>query len=136
MDTHNKLITFGQYEGQRWTRLPVSYLRYLANETRGDSKKMAEAELSRRGSLIPKGEVELSGHSIDRASMMLTPDDWGDKGLHSYLYELSVIAYTFTKKEEGDEKVDHDGWAFVFKHGSHYPILKTFMRGKKKKTHA
>jgi len=93
---------------------------------------MAEAELARRGTII-KGEVELTGHSIDRASEILNPDDWRGVGLHSKLYEMAATAYTFTKKSDGDDRVDHDGLCFIFKHGNHYPILKTVMRSKKNK---
>lgn len=136
IDTHNKIITFGQYEGERWTRLPVSYLRWLANDSKDrEARELAESELARRG-VVLKGEVELTGHSIDRASQIIDQELYRADGLHSYLYKLATIAYTFTTHSEDKEEVEHDGLRFIFIHGHHYPILKTVIRSKKKKTHA
>jgi hypothetical protein len=123
-DTHNKLITFGKHEGERWTRLPLSYLRYLANEHQGEAREMAESELARRGTSAG-GDMEVSGHSIDRASQFVPVQEWRERGLYSWLYEKATFAYTLTQRSNGDEKVVHDGIAFVFKHGNSYPILKT-----------
>jgi len=125
MDTHNKYITFGKHQGERWTRLPVAYLRWLANESHGDVKKMAESELERRGTTIPS-EVELSAHSIDRASQIT--NEWKEKGVYSWLTDIAGVASTLTTRSEGDEKIAYGGYKFVFKHGSHYPILKTIMK--------
>lgn len=118
---------FGKHEGERWTRLPLSYLRYLANEHQGETKEMAESELARRGTSAG-GEMEVSGHAIDRASQCIDSREWKERGLYSWLYESATLAYTLTSRSKGDEKVVHDGIAYVFKHGNHYPILKTVMR--------
>lgn len=125
LDTHNKYITFGKHKGERWTRLPVGYLRWLANEGEGDGKLMAEAELARRGTTL-KWEVELSGHSLDRASQIT--DEWKSQGVYSWLMDLAGIAATMTEKAEGDEKIEYGGYKLVFVHGNHYPILKTIMK--------
>lgn len=125
IDTHNKYITFGKHKGERWTRLPVGYLRWLANESQGDSKEMAESELKRRGTTL-SWELELSGHSIDRASQIT--DEWKHKGVYSWLMDIGGIAATLAEKSEGDEKVEYKGYKFVFIHGNHFPILKTIMK--------
>lgn len=127
IDTHNKVITFGKYEGERWTRLPVGYLRYLANEHKGESKRLAESELARRGTTMD-GDVEISGHAIDRASQITEEWKQSGKGIHSWLYDLAAVAYAMTEKSEGDEKIEHGGYLFVFKHNNYYPVLKTVMR--------
>jgi len=125
IDTHNKLITIGPHKGQRWTRLPLPYLRWLANEKKGHMKEMAESELERRGS-TPGGNVEISGHAIDRASLLTSRSDWGKDGLHSWLYKKAEIAYTFTTQHKGDERVEYGKYCYVFKHGNYYPVLVTF----------
>lgn len=129
IDTHNRIITFGKHKGERWTRLPVSYLRWLSNESTGEARLWAEAELKRRGTTTPS-DVELSGHAIDRASQIT--DEWKERGVHSWLTEVAGIAYTFTEKSEGEEVVIHNGYKFAFKHGNHYPILKTIISKKRK----
>lgn len=132
-DTHNKFIDFGKHKGERWTRVPVSYLRWLANESHGVRREMAESELERRGTTVPT-DVELSGHAIDRASQMT--DEWRKKGVHSW---LTIIAGEAADQIIDSEIVFHKGYKFVFKMGNHFPILKTVMKvedeKKKKKNH-
>lgn len=126
IDTHNKFIGFGKHKGERWTRVPVGYLRWLANESEGERRAMAESELHRRGTTIPT-EVELSGHAIDRASQMTY--EWKEKGVHSW---LTVIAKEAADQIIDDEVVFHSGFKFVFILGNHFPILKTIMVKEKK----
>lgn len=121
IDTHNKFIDFGKHKGERWTRLSVGYLRWMANEFTGFPKMMAESELTRRGTSIPS-EVELSGHAIDRASQIT--DEWKEMGVHSW---LSKIAGEAIEQVLDDEVVLYKGYKFVFKIGNHFPILKTIM---------
>lgn len=125
-DTHNKFIEFGKHKGERWTRVPVSYLRWIANESQGMNREMAESELERRGTTIPT-EVELSGHAIDRASQMT--DEWIKKGVHSW---LTIIAGEAMKEVIDSEVVYYKGFKFVFKIGNHFPILKTIMKKEEK----
>lgn len=121
-NTHNKFIDFGKYKGERWTRLPLHYLRYLANQGRGFGKLMADAELERRGSTIP-GEIELTGHAIDRASQMT--DEWKEMGVHSWLLKIAAEA---ASEIIDDEVVFYKGYKFVFILGNHYPVLKTIIK--------
>lgn len=122
IDTHNKIVEFGKHKGERWTRLPISYLRWLANEGKGVSREMAESELHRRGTTIPS-DVELSGHAIDRASQIT--DEWKKKGVHSW---LTVIAGEAASQIIDSEVIFYKGYKFVFALRNHYPILKTIMK--------
>lgn len=136
--THNRRISFGQYEGQLWTRLPLGYLRHMANTGHGEAKTLAEAELKRRGHIF-RPYIELSGHAINRASLKLS-HIWvktrtKDEGIHSWLARIAGEAF----KEHGPERllegrertydieIVHDRIKFVFSIGHHYPTLKTIM---------
>lgn len=89
---------------------------------------MAESELKRRGTTIPS-EVELSGHAIDRASMM-DDNEWQEAGgVHSW---LTVISNEASKLVVDDEVVLYKGYRFVFVIGNHYPVLKTIIDKRKK----
>ncbi len=121
LDTHNLIINFGKYAGERWTRLPVSYLRWLANSADGDAKKLAESELERRGTTIPT-TVELSGHAIDRASQITKV--WMREGVYSWLQKRAEEALQSDVKHE---VVYYKGLKFVFAFGEYYPTLKTVM---------
>lgn len=121
LDTHNLIINFGKYAGERWTRLPVSYLRWLANSAAGEVKKLAESELERRGTTIPT-TVELSGHAIDRASQITKV--WMREGVYSWLQRRAEEALQSDVKHE---VVYYKGLKFVFVFGEYYPTLKTVM---------
>lgn len=132
IDTHNLIVDFGKHKGERWTRLPVSYLRWLANQpldpAMGDkNKKIAQAELERRGTTVPT-ELEISGHAIDSASLRVRKI-WHetrnqDEGLHSWLYRLGSLAL---KEANGEEAIVYLGIKWVFVYGDFYPTLKTVM---------
>ena len=32
IDTHNVIVEFGKHKGERWTRIPLSYLKWILNE--------------------------------------------------------------------------------------------------------
>lgn len=125
IDTHNKFITFGKYRGERWTRLPVHYLKFLANGSQGISREMAEAELQRRGTTT-LGELELSGHAIDRASQIT--DEWKEIGVHSWLAKITNEALELFVDSD---RIEYKGYIFIFTFGNHFPVLKTIMVNKK-----
>ena len=66
INPHGEIIGFGKHKGERFTRLPVSYLRWMINE-KTRQHEIAKAEFDRRGDTMPK--VDLSGHAIDKASL-------------------------------------------------------------------
>lgn len=122
IDTHNLIVDFGKHKGERWTRVPVGYLRWLCNEADGVRGETAKAELERRGTTIST-DLELSGHALDRASQIT--DEWKTKGVYSW---LTVISNEALEKAEGEETIIYKGYKFVFVYGKNYPTLKTIIK--------
>lgn len=132
INTHGMICDFGKHQGERWTRIPVSYLKWVANHpthTRGD---IARAELERRGTTTP--DLDLSGHAIDRASIQLNKkwlsDQKPDEGLNSWLLRVSGEALQTEAYEDGTYY--HKGIKFVFTMDGTWPVLKTVMRANTK----
>jgi uncharacterized protein (DUF3820 family) len=126
INTHNRIVNFGKHKGQRWTRLPVSYLKWLINEGT-QYTEIAKAELKRRGTLL-NYDIEISGHAIDRASTSCLKI-WEhtrkkDEGLHTWLVRISKAAIKQSGKQE---KINFKHMRFVFCYGEVYPTLKTIM---------
>ena len=125
-NTHGQLVTFGKYKGERWTRIPVSYLKWLANESdmwRG----MAMSELKRRGTTL-EWKIEVSGHALDRASLNCrriwhqTSEE--GEGIHAWLARTATEALDARGNKE---LVRWKGLKLIFTFGEYYPILKTVM---------
>ena len=136
INTHNLTVTFGKHKGELWTRLPVSYLRWLANETQGANKETALAELERRGTVLDRS-LELSSHPIDRASLRCRKV-WhetalnDEEGIYSWLLRVATEALSqFEEQARKGEKVKYGGLKLVYTFGDYYPILKTVLPGKK-----
>ncbi len=91
MNTQGIRIGYGKHKGQLFTRLPVSYLRWMINEN-APMANVAQAEFERRGDTMPK--VELSGHAIDNASLRVRKiwhEDRGeDEGIYSWLTRITL----------------------------------------------
>jgi hypothetical protein len=145
INTHGLVCDFGMYRGQPYTRIPVSYLRWMISA--GHSKaNIAEAEIKRRGTTIPT--IEISGHAIDRASRHCL---WlwklrknRDQGIYSWLHELASYALNSGKPDKDgritvsyDLPRNHGGKAtlvFVFTGlNSLLPALKTVVLKSNKK---
>lgn len=131
INTHHLVVTFGRYEGERWTRVPVGYLRWMLNHPTHifpeGSLAIAQAELARRGTAMPT-TVEISGHALDRASLRLL-DYWRHtrrpgEGLYTWLLRLATEAYT------GEEEGLSQGVRFVYDVGEYYPTVKTVQSAK------
>ncbi|MDX1429914.1 MAG: hypothetical protein R3282_06485 [Rhodothermales bacterium] len=137
IDTHNLRVDFGKHRGERWTRLPVSYLRWIVNLSPPHScAEIAKAELERRNIPLVNVDVEISGHAIDSASLRLQKQ-WHDtrhenEGLHSWLQRICVHALD---KDDPDSegRLDWYGVRLVFEEGALVPILKTCMPIKSKR---
>jgi hypothetical protein len=129
INTHDLIIDFGKHKGERWTRVPVSYLTWLGNQVEeNENVKIARAELARRGSTYPT--IEISGHAVDRASLQcrkIWHDTRGrEEGLNSWLIRMSNEALVKGKKfEDNPNKYRYLGMKFVFEFGEFYPTLKT-----------
>ena len=125
IETKNLIVDFGRHEGERYTRLPVSYLNWMVNSDHS-KKEIAQAELKRRGTTMP--ELDLSGHAIDRFSQFLlsiwNEDKKADEGLHSWMLKNAAEALK-TGLKITDEKYLYKDINWIFDLGSCYPVLKT-----------
>lgn len=131
INTHNLIVNFGKHRGEKWTRLPVSYLKWLANEGEdNENQKIAHAELKRRGSHTIPNDIEISPHAIDKASIRLRHNFKQtrrnkDEGLYSWLLRNAVEAL---KEVNEDGNAYKNGIRFVFKRGHIYNTLLTVMK--------
>lgn len=138
-DMHHRVVSFGKYKGERWTRVPVQWLRWCANQMTDPVKGLAIMELKRRGSNPDHTNIEISAHSIDRASLNLyeyfIETANSGEGIHSWLARIAREAYdandlphfdeSSTDSRSQDVEVRHKGIKFVFMLGRFYPVLKT-----------
>ena len=127
IDTHNLFVEFGKHKGTRWTQLPVSYLKWLANQ-QGENAQIAQAELDRRGTQTP--DLDVSGHAIDRASLSCRKR-WHEsahdgEGIHAWLCRLAAEALAANERDAKGRYL-YEGMKFCFQEGSQYPVLKTVM---------
>jgi len=131
--THDWRMPNGKHRGERITRIPVSYLKWMVNEGHSCADK-AEAELKRRGTVTP--ELDVSGHAIDRASLRCqhvwreTREE--DEGLHAWLCRMAAdaIAHGTPHKDRG--RYAWKGLSFRFEMDHRWPVLKTVMPEKSK----
>lgn len=128
MNTHGVRINFGKHKGELFTRLPVSYLRWMIN-SKAPMHDVAQSEFDRRGDTMPK--VELSGHAIDNASIRVRKI-WhntklnNDEGIYSWLQRVTLEAIEKGEKLDNG-KIKYLGMKFVIQEGEEFPVLKTLM---------
>lgn len=129
INPHGKTIEFGKHKGTLFTRLPVSYLKWMINANI-QGHEIARAEFERRGDTMPK--VELTGHAIDGASLRVRKI-WHetaldrDEGLYSWLQRVTLEAIDCGEVLESG-KIKYLGMKFVIEPGEEFPVLKTIMR--------
>lgn len=132
LNTHDFMMPNGKHRGERITRIPLSYLKWMVNE-RHSLADYAQAELGRRGVSLEGQGLDISGHAIDGASLRVR-DTWHktrgpDEGLHAWLLRLGQEALEKgTESEPG--KRTWQGVVFVFETSGVWPVLKTVMRAK------
>lgn len=131
LDTRDVVLDFGKHRGSRIQNVPVNYLRFMVrNQTA--MWRYAEAEMQRRGSVLP--QIEVSGHAIDSASLRVRHawhEDRDEKeGLHAWLCRRAWEAWNL-RQTELDEKVDLAGVRWVFDRDGVWPILKTVYPAKR-----
>jgi len=96
INTHGLWIEFGKHKGERWTRVPFSYLRWIVCSMTDKPQivAIAQAEIERRGGERP--ELDISAHAVDRASLRCRKrwhEDRGeDEGLYSWLTRITLEA--------------------------------------------
>lgn len=134
IDTHDMRVDFGKYKGERYTRLPISYLRWMIDIDHR-CKEVAQAELDRRGIKANDHNIEISGHAIDSASLRCRKiwhkDKQKDEGLHAWLLRVCEEAIT-TLEPDSDDRINYKGMRLVFNRGNLYWTLKTVMRENRK----
>jgi hypothetical protein len=116
--------------GELWTRIPVSYLKWLVNQPKMNpadcAAEIAAAELKRRGTVTPS--LEISGHAIDSASLrcrVIWHQTRGpQEGLHAWLCRMSAATLELDPRAEA---IVYAGIKWVFAQGEIYPTLKTVM---------
>lgn len=126
MNTHGLTIPCGKFAGELYTRLTVSYLRWMVS-SRHQYAATAQAELDRRGTLNPT--LDVSGHAVDRASCSYALEIWKatrlpDEGLHSWLHRIAGIALLHVEPRREGVYV----WGpleLVFETSLVWPVLKT-----------
>jgi hypothetical protein len=143
LNTHNLKVDFGRHRDMLYTRVPVSYLKWMV-QSNHTHKDIAEAELARRGTVT--STLDISGHAIDRASLRCH-DIWmrdakkSDKdgvtleeGLHAWLVRIcteALVGKTIADYPEcNDCEIIYKGMKLVFQRGA-WPVLKTIMPCKK-----
>jgi uncharacterized protein (DUF3820 family) len=131
-DLHQYVMQNGKHKGKRIVNVPVGYLMWMVNDGHS-AAAWAEAELKRRGSVLP--EIDISGHAIDRASL-LCRKIWHltrgpDEGLHAWLVRMSLEALQRGTRR-GEHKILYNGMKFVIKTDHRWPVLLTVMPKKDK----
>lgn len=133
--THGVRIEFGKHKGELWTRVPVSYLKWLVNSAGNPEFKMEKAatiakiELARRGTVTP--DLDVSGHAIDRASLScrkIWHETRGpDEGLYAWLVRVTREAIDKDERDAAGRYL-HLGMKFAVEQDGCWPVLKTVMR--------
>lgn len=126
-ELHNAKIETGKYRGELWTRLPLAYVKFLANSSQGSQQAIALAELERRG--IDPGKdgygIDVTMHSVDRASQKLL-HFWndrriGDEGLATWMARTALEAIEKGRYHNG--RYEFEGIRYVIKKGYLEPVL-------------
>jgi len=127
IDTHNFILLKGEYTGERLTRVPLSYLRWMAASGH-EHADYAEAEMQRRGTR--KATIHLTAHAIDRASLkclsvwIATRQE--NEGIYSWLMRIAEEALKNGKQDSRDKEVYlYKGVRFIFVFDGKLPVLKT-----------
>jgi hypothetical protein len=140
MNTHDAIMPFGKYEGQRVTRVPVGYLKWaVANaassmvETKEGSfpfHEVAKSEITRRGERLENIDVSL--HAIDRASLYFLPiwrlEHGHMEGIASWVGRIAWEAWQSRRPEEKREgntwKITRGRVTFIVEEMA-IPVVKT-----------
>lgn len=128
MNTHGLICDFGQHRGIPYTRLPVSYLKWMVN-TRHSRVEIAAAELARRGTITPN--LDVSGHALDRASLYCL-DLWQatrheNEGIHAWLARTAAESLAVGNTDD-QGRYQYRNLTFIFEQDGIWPVLKTVIR--------
>jgi len=128
MKTHHLVIDFGRHQGTLYTRVPVSYLKWMVN-TDHTHKGIAQAELERRGTVTP--DADISGHAIDRASLfcfdIYRRTRHKGEGLNAWLIRMMREAMDAGLIDDTGKHL-HNDMKFAIDDDGIWPMLVTVMR--------
>jgi hypothetical protein len=129
LNTHDVLLDFGKHKGERLTRVPVGYVRWMleAPHLSPEWRALAKSEYERRGTSLPT--VELSGQAIDSASLQARKI-WHETALHPeeglYAWLMRITLEAVEKGERlPDGKIKYLAMEFLIEHGDEFPVLKS-----------
>ena len=130
-----EFIEFGRHKGTRYTRIPVSYLRWLAKEMETQRPgELAAAELTRRGMSLEYADIKISGHAIDSASLrclnIYSSTRRKNEGLHAWL--TRIVQENATVNTPNLDHVYVGRMRLVIENDNGQLILKTVIVGIKK----
>lgn len=138
--THGITISFGKHKGELYTRLPVSYLRWILNQTSNNptisvAKQLAAEELARRGTDVDIG-IEITAHALDRCSLrcldLYLRKRKRDEGLHTWMARMAKRALESAGLDQ-PARIAYHGVIWVFDYGECYPTVKTVFRNENNK---
>lgn len=138
INTHHMKIGFGRNKGELYTRLPISYLRWMVNVS-SQEHEIAKAELDRRG-YTDMPPLEVSGHAIDSASLRclaawkkVQKNNVTREGLHAWLIRMSKEVLEAVTLDSQSRYI-HVGakLVMIFEQDGQWPILKTVFMAKNK----
>lgn len=125
-DTHGQIMPTGKHQGERFTRIPVGYLRWMVR-SQHHLAETALAELKRRGTSLP--DVEVTAHALDRASLycleVWQQDCYEGEGLHTWL--ARIAKESLSQGLPDGEKLLHKGMKLVIATEGTWPVLVTVM---------
>lgn len=128
-----EIVNFGKHTGERWTRIPVSYLKWMINAEHSQMEK-AQAEMDRRGTSVDPHGIGISGHALDRFSQRRLHvweehrqdgdgQDVKFEGIHAFLVRVSKEA--MEKVEPRGDKFKYLGMKLVIDTSMAEPVLKS-----------
>lgn len=141
INTHGLSIGFGKHSGTLWTRLPISYLKWMS-EIRLDrlcklpsgeevrAEQIADTELMRRGVTF-NGDVEISIHAINRVSQkyldLFIKTRKNNEGIMSWIegHATAAIHGYGLFRGQPEVTIEQAGMKFVFEMTTVTPLVKT-----------
>lgn len=125
-------IDFGPHQGEQWTRVPISYLRWLITTDHAKAG-VAKKEIKRRGIRYGVDAVDISKHAIDRASLysweIFQAERLNQEGLYSWLMRISEAALkTAPPNRPFTFKYQHKTMLLVFALNRGNTVLVTVMK--------
>jgi hypothetical protein len=130
LNTHHVLMDFGRHNGERLTRVPVGYVRWMTiapslPEHDPPWRELAKAEYARRGT--SRVGIELSPEAIDMASLHMRRIWLGaalkNEGLCAWLQRVAADSIG-TGEALSDGSISYLGMRFVIEEGEEFPLLR------------